>query len=78
MPLPRSLINAAGVALTRNDTKLAYKYMSRWQTDPRAYCNMRLMYLALGNRDKAEVYLQMAGAAGVPQALKAIKELLGK
>ena len=52
--------------------------MSRWQTDPRAYCNMRLMYLALGNRDKAEVYLQMAGAAGVPQALKAIKELLGK
>jgi hypothetical protein len=37
---------------------------------------MGLMYLALGNCDKAEVYLQMAGAAGVPQALKAIKELL--
>ncbi|MDN5553883.1 hypothetical protein [Prevotella sp.] len=75
---PEANINAAGVALTRNDTKLAYKYMSRWQTDPRAYCNMGLMYLAQGNRDKAEVYLQMAGAAGVPQASKALNELLGK
>ena len=33
-------INAAAVALTRNDTPLARKYLERWQTDPKAYNNM--------------------------------------
>ena len=69
-------INAAGVALTRNDTKLAHKYLRHWETDPRAYCNMGLLYLSEGNRDKAEVYLQMAKAAGVKQADRALGELM--
>ncbi len=69
-------INAAGVALTRNDVTLAHKYLKRWETDPRAYCNMGLLYLSEGNRDKAEVYLKMAKAAGVKQADKALVELM--
>ena len=69
-------INAAGVALTRNDLILAYKYLKRWETYPNAYCNMGLLYLSEGNRDKAEVYLKMAKAAGVTQADKAMVELM--
>jgi hypothetical protein len=37
---------------------------------------MGLLYLSEGNRDKAEVYLQMAKAAGVKQAEKALDELM--
>ena len=69
-------INAAGVALTRNDLILAYKYLKRWETYPNAYCNMGLLYLGEGNHDKAEVYLKMAKAAGVVQADKALGELM--
>lgn len=35
---------------------------------------MGLLYLSEGNRDKAEVYLKMAKAAGVMQADKALVE----
>jgi len=73
---PEANINAAGVALTRNDVTLAHKYLKRWETDPRAYCNMGLLYLSEGNRDKAEVYLKMAKAAGVKQADRALSELM--
>ncbi|MDN5554661.1 tetratricopeptide repeat protein [Prevotella sp.] len=73
---PEANINAAGVALTRNDVTLAHKYLKRWETDPRAYCNMGLLYLSEGNRDKAEVYLKMAKAAGVVQADRALIELM--
>ena len=66
-------INAAAVALTRHDTALARKYLERWQTDPKAYNNMGVLYLLEGNKDKAEVYLQMAHAAGVSQAQEVLK-----
>ena len=66
-------INAAAVALTRHDTALARKYLEQWQTDPKAYNNMGVLYLLEGNRDKAEVYLQMAYAAGVKQAQEVLK-----
>lgn len=69
-------INAAGVALTRNDVPLAFKYLKRWETYPNAYCNMGLLYLSQGNLDKAEVYLKMAKAAGVAQADRALAELM--
>jgi hypothetical protein len=61
-------INAAAVALTKKDTKLARKYLERFAILPAAYNNMGLLNLLEGNRDKAEVYLQMADAAGVQQA----------
>ena len=74
---PEANIDAAAVALTRRDTKLARKYLLRWQTYPRAYNNMGLLYLLEGNKDKAEVYLQMAQAAGVEQASIVLKYLRG-
>jgi hypothetical protein len=37
---------------------------------------MGLLYLSEGNRDKAEVYLKMAKAAGVKQADNALNELM--
>jgi hypothetical protein len=70
---PEANIDAAAVALTRKDTKLARKYLLRWQTSPRAYNNMGILNLLEGNKDKAEVYLQMAQAAGVEQASTILK-----
>ena len=40
-----------------------------------AYNNMGILCLLEGNRDKAEVYLTMAAAAGVEQAVKALEKL---
>lgn len=72
---PEANINAAAVALTKGDTGRARQYMERFATLPMAYNNMGILCLLEGNRDKAEVYLTMAAAAGVEQAKKALKEL---
>lgn len=72
---PEANIDAAGVALLRNDTAQARKYLSRWMTDSRAYNNIGVLYLLEGNVDKAEVYLSMAKAAGVSQSEEALRHL---
>jgi tetratricopeptide (TPR) repeat protein len=69
---PEAAINAAGVALSKHDLKKAHAYLDRYATLPAAYNNMGILYLLEGNRDKAEVYLQMAAAAGVSEAKKAL------
>ncbi|WP_319504054.1 DUF3868 domain-containing protein [Bacteroides graminisolvens] len=74
---PEAAINAAAVALSKRDAVKARAYMGKHATLPIAYNNMGILYLLEGNRDKAEVYLQMAAAAGVPQAKEAL-ELLRK
>jgi len=73
---PQANINAAAVALTKKDAKLARKYLERFAALPVAYNNMGLLYLLEGNKDKAEVYLQMAAAAGTPQAKVALKYII--
>lgn len=72
---PEANINAAAVALTKKDTRRARKYLERFATLPMAYNNMGILCLLEGNRDKAEVYLTMAAAAGVEQAKKALKSI---
>lgn len=72
---PEANINAAAVALTKKDAVRARHYLSRFVTLPMAYNNMGILCLLEGNRDKAEVYLQMAAANGVEQAHKALTEL---
>lgn len=72
---PEANINAAAVALTKGETAKARRYLERFATLPMAYNNMGILCLLEGNRDKAEVYLTMAAAAGVKQAEKALKEL---
>ncbi|WP_321332221.1 DUF3868 domain-containing protein [uncultured Bacteroides sp.] len=72
---PEANINAAAVALYKRDTKRARHYLERFATLPMAYNNMGLLCLLEGNNDKAEVYLQMAAAAGVSQAAEALKQL---
>ena len=72
---PEANINAAAVALTKKDTVRARHYLSRFTTLPMAYNNMGILCLLEGKRDKAEVYLQMAAAAGVEQAREALLNL---
>ena len=68
-------IDAAGVALLQGDAQKARRYLSPWDTDPRAWCNLGLLHLLEDNRDKAEVYLKMADADGVSQAREALRML---
>ncbi|WP_455591060.1 DUF3868 domain-containing protein [Bacteroides sp.] len=72
---PEANINAAAVALSKRDAKRARHYLERFATLPAAYNNMGILYLLEGNRDKAEVYLQMAAANGVTQAQEALLDL---
>ena len=68
-------IDAAGVALMRGNLDLAASYLKPWQTDPRAYCNLGVLHMLRGDFPKAEVYLQMAEAAGVKAATNALSYL---
>ena len=75
---PEANINAAAVALTKGETAKARRYLERFATMPIAYNNMGILCLQEGKRDKAEVYLTMAAAAGIEQADRALKELKNK
>ncbi len=75
---PEAAINAAAVALSKRDAKKARAYLSKYETLPLAYNNMGILYLLEGNRDKAEVYLQMAAANGVKEAKEALAYLRGE
>ncbi|MBP1614031.1 MAG: hypothetical protein H6Q13_1479 [Bacteroidetes bacterium] len=72
---PEAAINAAAVALSKRDTTKAHAYLDKYATLPAAYNNTGILYLLEGNRDKAEVYLQMATAAGVREAGEALEYL---
>lgn len=72
---PEANINAAAVALAKGETAKARRYLERFATLPMAYNNMGILCLQEGNRDKAEVYLTMAAAAGIEQANKALHAL---
>lgn len=72
---PEANINAAAVALSKKELYKARKYLERFSTLPMAYNNMGILCLLEGNKDKAEVYLTMAAAAGVEQAKRALREL---
>ena len=72
---PEANINAAAVALSKKELSRARGYLERFATLPIAYNNMGILCLLEGNRDKAEVYLTMAAAAGVEQAVKALEKL---
>lgn len=72
---PEASINAAAVALSKRDARKARAYLSKYETLPLAYNNMGILHLLEGNRDKAEVYLQMAAANGVKEAKQALESL---
>lgn len=68
-------INAAGIALMRGDLPTAAMYLKGLETDARAYNNLGVLYLLQGDSSKAEVYLMMAKAAGVPEAARVLRTL---
>jgi tetratricopeptide (TPR) repeat protein len=68
-------INAAAVALSKKDTQRARKYLERFSADPAAFNNLGILYMQEGNRDKAEVYLQMAATNGIEEARRALVQL---
>lgn len=69
-------INAAGIALTKGQIDKADRYLSPWQTDARAYQNLGVLNLLKGDTARAEVYLRMAEAQGVPEAAEVLAELM--
>lgn len=69
---PVACINAAAVALSRHNIARARGYLMRYATLAEAGNNMGILYLLEGNLDKAEVYLELAQAAGVKQAGEAL------
>lgn len=75
---PEAAINAAAVALSKCDAPKARAYLAKYATLPLAYNNTGVLYLLEGNRDKAEVYLQMAAANGVEEAKRTLAYLHGK
>lgn len=72
---PVACINAAAVALYKKDMPRARKYLEKFATLPEAGNNMGVLYLLERNYDKAEVYLELAKAAGYNQAGLALEYL---
>lgn len=72
---PEANINAAAVALSKRDTRKARGYLSRFSTRRTAFNNMGVLCMLEGNREKAELYLEMAVAAGVERASEVLEEL---
>lgn len=72
---PVACINAAAVALYKKDMPRARKYLEKFATLPQAGNNMGILYLLERNSDKAEVYLELAKAAGYRQAELALEYL---
>ena len=72
---PEANINAAAVALSKRDTRKARRYLSRYATRQEAFNNMGVLCMLEGNREKAELYLEMAVAAGVERAGEVLEEL---
>lgn len=70
---PEACVNAAAVALSKRDVERARGYLVRFSTYPEAGNNMGILYLLEGNMDKAEVYLELARAAGVKQAAESLR-----
>jgi tetratricopeptide (TPR) repeat protein len=68
-------INAAAVALAKKDTQRARRYLEQFSANPAAFNNLGILYMQEGNREKAEVYLQMAAANGVEEARRALVQL---
>lgn len=72
---PEANINAAAVALSKRDTRKARRYLARFSTRPEAFNNMGVLCMLEGNREKAELYLEMAVSAGVERASEVLEEL---
>ncbi len=72
---PEANINAAAIALSKRDTRKARRYLARFSTRPEAFNNMGVLCMLEGNREKAELYLEMAVTAGVERASEVLEEL---
>lgn len=72
---PEANINAAAIALSKRDTRKARRYLSRFSTRSEAFNNMGVLCMLEGNREKAELYLEMAVSAGVERANEVLEEL---
>ena len=75
---PVACIHAAGVAFLRRDTERARRYLPRFATPPEAGCHMGILFLLLGVRGKAEVYLSLAQAGGSVPAGRALRFVQSK
>lgn len=72
---PEANINAAAVALSKRDTRKARRYLARFATRQEAFNNMGVLCMLEGNREKAELYLEMAVTGGVERAGEVLEEL---
>lgn len=58
---PVARINAAGAALIHGNLGKAAELLGACQSDTRSYANLGILHLLRGDRQKADIYLQMAG-----------------
>ncbi len=58
---PVARINAAGAALINGDLGKAAELLDACQSDTRSYANLGILHLLRGDRQKASIYLKMAG-----------------
>ena len=68
-------VNAAGVALLRGDVQRAAGYLQPLQKDSRANLHLGVMFLLRGDKTRSEVYLRMAEAQGMSEAVSALRAL---
>lgn len=68
-------INAAAVALEKNDLTKAASSLLQYQTSSKTYNNLGVLYALQENFDEAERYFKMAQSVGVMEASKNLYQL---
>ncbi len=74
---PISIINAAAVALERDELERAATYLEKVKTDTRALNNLGVLYMLQGKTQDATVYFRLAVENGDERAAQNLKEING-
>ena len=74
---PVANINAAAVALERNELDRAASYLEKIKTDPRALNDLGVLYMLQGKTDDAVIYFRLAIENGDQKAAQNLQEVRG-
>jgi outer membrane protein OmpA-like peptidoglycan-associated protein len=70
-------INAAAVALKRNELERAASYLEKFKSDPKAYNNLAILYALQGKEQEARMYFKLALENGDPKAADNLEKMNG-
>lgn len=74
---PVANINAAAIALERNELDRAATYLEKVKTDPRALNDLAVLYMLQGKTEDATTYFKLAVENGDEKAAQNLKEMNG-